>query len=68
VLDLLGVDFPVQEHFPVDDTGYGFDTIGDVLTIPPTLMEKYFLAAAQISEQLLSESTKPQSQRSAANF
>jgi len=66
VLDLLGVDFPVQEHFPVDDTGYGFDTIGDVLTIPPTLMEKYFLAAAQISEQLLSESTKPQSQRSAA--
>jgi len=66
VLDLLGVDFPVAEHFPVDDTGYGFDTIGDVLTVPPTLMDKYFVAAARISEDLLKETTSPASERSVA--
>lgn len=53
VLDLLGVDFNVDEHFPADDTGYGFDTIADVLTVPPTLLDKYFDAAAQISETIL---------------
>jgi hypothetical protein len=29
------------DEFPVDDSGYGFDNIGDVLTISPLLMEKY---------------------------
>lgn len=53
VLDLLGIKFNVYEHFPADDTGYGFDTIADVLTVPPTLMDKYFEAAAKISERLL---------------
>ncbi len=53
VRDLLGIKFNVDEHFPADDTGYGFDTIADVLTVPPTLMDKYFQAAAQISERLL---------------
>ena len=57
VLDLLGVEFPVADHFPVDDTGYGFDTIGDVLTVPPTLMDKYFDAAARISENILAEAS-----------
>ncbi len=52
VLDLLGIDFPVADHFPADDTGYGFDTIADVLTVPPTLMDKYFVAAERISEEL----------------
>ena len=60
VLDLLGIKFNVYEHFPADDTGYGFDTIADVLTVPPTLMDKYFDAAAQISEKLLEKAeTKP---------
>ncbi len=52
VEDLLGVSFSVDDNFPPDDTGYGFDTIGDVLTIPPSLMEKYFLAAEDISEKI----------------
>ena len=63
VLDLLGVDFPVGDHFPADDTGYGFDTIGDVLAVPPTLMDKYFVAAARISEELLEQSKLPPSDR-----
>ena len=48
VLDLLGVQFEVDDAFPADDTGYGFDTIGDVLNISPLLMEKYIAAAEEI--------------------
>jgi len=48
ILDLLGVQFDVDEAFPADDTGYGFDTIGDVLNISPLLMEKYIAAAEEI--------------------
>jgi hypothetical protein len=45
--DLMGVDFDSEVEFPPDDTGYGFDNIGDVLTLSPMLMEKY-VAAAQV--------------------
>ena len=38
VRDLFGVDFEADEEFPPDDTGYGFDTIGDVLSISPLLL------------------------------
>jgi hypothetical protein len=51
VRDLLGVDFNSEIEFPPDDTGYGFDTIGDVLTISPMLMEKYVAAAQAIVAQ-----------------
>ncbi len=46
IRDLMGVDFNADAEFPPDDTGYGFDDIGDVLTLSPMLLEKY-LAAAQ---------------------
>jgi len=48
IRDLTGVDYPVQEHFPPDDTGYGFDTIGDVLNLSPIHLEKYLAAAKEI--------------------
>src|SRR5262249_17381539 len=51
VRDLLGVDFKPADDFPADDVGYGFDNIGDVLTLSPLLMEKYLSAAEQIAEQ-----------------
>src|SRR5262249_19367338 len=34
--------------FPPDDTGYGFDTIGDVLSISPMLLEKYMKVAEKV--------------------
>ncbi len=46
--DLMGIDFRSDEEFPADDTGYGFDTIGDVLTTSPLLLEKYMQAAETI--------------------
>ena len=36
------------EEFPADDTGYGFDTVGESLTLSPVLLEKYLAAAADI--------------------
>lgn len=48
IRDLMGIDFRTDEEFPADDTGYGFDTIGDVLTTSPLLLEKYMQAAESI--------------------
>lgn len=48
VRDLLGVDIKPADEFPSDDVGYGFDNIGDVLSISPILMEKYLAAADKV--------------------
>jgi hypothetical protein len=50
IRDLMGVDFDTTNEFPVDDSGYGFDNIGDVLSVSPLLMEKYLRAAEKIVE------------------
>src|SRR6185369_15173079 len=48
IRDLVGVDFQPADDFPADDVGYGFDNIGDVLSMPPILLEKYLAAAEKI--------------------
>ncbi len=48
IRDLLGIDYDTQSEFPPDDTGYGFDDIGDVLSVSPMLLEKYLIAAKQV--------------------
>lgn len=53
ILDLLKVDFATADSFPGDDAGYGFDNIGDVLSLPPVLMEKYLAAAEAISREVI---------------
>ncbi len=50
IRDLIGVNLNPADDFPADDAGYGFDNIGDVLSLPPILMEKYLSAAEKISE------------------
>lgn len=49
IRDLTGVDYEPADGFPGDDVGYGFDNIGDVLSLPPLLFEKYLDAAVAIS-------------------
>lgn len=49
IRDLLGVDLNLSRNFPSDDVGYGFDTIGDVLSVSPLLMERYLIAAEEAS-------------------
>ncbi|MCW5963379.1 MAG: DUF1592 domain-containing protein [Bryobacterales bacterium] len=53
VRDLLGVDFQPASSFPADDAGYGFDNIGDVLSVSPVLMEKYVDAAWEIAQRAI---------------
>lgn len=49
IRDLLGVDFRPADDFPSDDVGHGFDNIGEILSLPPLLMEKYLSAAEKIA-------------------
>ena len=58
--DLLGVEYRTWENFPADDTGFGFDTIGDALTISPLHMEKYLQAAHDVVEKALPSGEKSQ--------
>ena len=53
IRDLVGVKFEPAEDFPADDSGYGFDNIGDVLSVPPVLLEKYLAAAEKIMEEAI---------------
>ena len=59
IRDLLGVDFRAEKDFPSDDSGHGFDNIGDVLTISPILMEKYLTAAERIAARAIGADPLP---------
>lgn len=56
IRDLVGVEFRPADDFPVDDVGYGFDNIGDVLSLSPILLEKYLSAAEKILSAAIVES------------
>ncbi len=49
VRDLLGLDLDNAAGLPADDSGYGFDNIGAVLTVSPLHMEKYVSNARRIA-------------------
>jgi len=53
IRDLLAVKFKPAADFPADDSGYGFDNIGDALSVSPVLMEKYLAAAKKIATQAI---------------
>jgi hypothetical protein len=59
IRDLLAVEVDVAEMLPADDTGYGFDNIGDVLQISPLLMERYLSAAGKISRLAVGDPKMP---------
>jgi len=53
IRDLLGITYKGAADFPSDDVGYGFDNMGDVLSISPILMERYLAAAEEIAGQAI---------------
>lgn len=60
--DLTGLDLHLADAFPPDPSGYGFDNIGDVLTLNPVQVEQYDSAAREVVRVLLSgapDSTDP---------
>src|SRR3954462_9015984 len=70
IRELMGVDFDAEGEFPPDDTGYGFDNIGDVLTVSPMLLEKYISAATTIVQEAVPVvgKTRPEHTISANQF
>lgn len=55
IRDLAGVTLSLADDFPADDIGYGFDHIGDVLSLPTVLFEKYLQSAEKIVNAALRE-------------
>ncbi len=53
IRDLLAVKFKPAADFPADDSGFGFDNIGDALSVSPVLMEKYLAAAKKIATEAI---------------
>ncbi len=53
IRDLVGIDFEPAADFPSDEVGNGFDNIGDVLSLPPLLLEKYLVAAETIAKKAI---------------
>jgi hypothetical protein len=49
VRDLLALDVKPGAKLPTDDSGYGFDNIGDVLSLSPVLIERYMSVARMVS-------------------
>ena len=64
IRDLMGIEFKAEDEFPADDTGYGFDTIGDVLSVSPLLLEKYFQAAEAIVKTAVPTASRRTPERS----
>ena len=53
VRDLFGLSFALPDDFPTDDVGYGFDHIGDVLSLSPLLLEKYLMTGSNIASEVV---------------
>ena len=49
VRDLLDLEVDTESLLPPDDMSQGFDNMSDVLTISPTLLESYLVAAGKIT-------------------
>ena len=57
IRDLLYLDENFSADFPADDTGYGFDNIGDVLTFSPVHLERFLSVGEEIAAKAMP--TKP---------
>ncbi len=63
IRDLLALEIDGGSLLPADDSGYGFDNIGDVLSVSPMLLERYLSAARTITRLAIGDHTgRPDSQ------
>ena len=58
IRDLLALDIKPGAKLPADDTGYGFDNIGDVLSMSPMLVERYLSVARSVSRLAVGDASK----------
>ena len=57
IRDLLAVNTQPGGLLPVDDSGYGFDNVADVLSVSPSLLERYLSVAKKVSRIAVGELT-----------
>ena len=57
VRDVLGLEVDASDLLPADDAAFGFDNIGDMLTVSPVLLERYFSAANKVSRLAAGDTT-----------
>jgi mono/diheme cytochrome c family protein len=57
IRDLLALEIDVADLLPADDIGYGFDNIGDVLSVSPFLLERYLATAGKVSRAAVGDTT-----------
>ncbi len=56
IRDLLAVEVDGSALLPADDSSYGFDNIGNILSVSPVLLERYLAAAKKIRRLALGDS------------
>ncbi len=60
IRDIFALDVKPGAMLPVDDSGYGFDNIGDVLSVSPALLDRYLSVARKVSRLIIGDpSIKP---------
>jgi mono/diheme cytochrome c family protein len=57
IRDLLALDIEKESQLPADDSGYGFDNIGDVLSVSPMLLDRYLTSARRVVRLALGDPT-----------
>ncbi len=55
VRDLFGLEIDPQALLPPDDEHHGFDNIAEVLSVSPTLIDRYLAAARRISQLVVGD-------------
>ncbi len=53
IRDLLALDLDHSSTLPTDDSGFGFDNIGSVLSTSPMLLEKYLSTARRVARMAI---------------
>ena len=57
ISDLLALDVDAASLLPTDESDHGFDNIAEVLSMSPTLLERYMFAARKISQLAIGDPT-----------
>jgi mono/diheme cytochrome c family protein len=57
IRDVLALDINAGSQLPVDDSGYGFDNIGDVLSLSPALLDRYLSVSRKVARLAVGDPT-----------
>lgn len=57
IRDILRLEVDTADLLPADDAAFGFDNIGDMLTVSPVLLERYLSAANTVSRLAIGDTS-----------